>query len=72
MRGINTNGVYDAVGLIQSIIVDLGSNLEVRGVENMKIVFDSINKLDALKRVLEKQKEGEPDVSITDGQGQNV
>lgn len=72
MRGINTNGVYDAVGLIQSIIVDLGSNLEVRGVENMKIVFDSINKLDALKRVLEKQKEGETDVSITDGQGQNV
>lgn len=72
MRGINTNGVYDAVGLIQSIVVDLGGNLEVRGVENMKIVFDSINKLDALKRVLEKQKEGETDVSITDGQGQNV
>jgi hypothetical protein len=49
MKGINTNGIYDTVGLINSIIVDL-NNLEVKGVVNMKIIFDTIGKLDALRK----------------------
>lgn len=56
MKGINTNGIYDSVGLVESIIVDL-NNLEVKGVANMKIIFDSIGKLDALKKNLERENE---------------
>lgn len=64
MLGINTNsGVYDAVGLIESIVLDL-NRIEVRGVENMKIIFESIGKLDALKKVVCCQKEGEADGNI--------
>lgn len=54
MEGINTNGVYDTIGLINSIIVDM-NNLEVKGVVNMKIVFDTIGKLDALRKNLSKE-----------------
>lgn len=49
MEGINTNGIYDTVGLINSIIVDM-NQLEVKGVSNMKIIFDTIGKLDALRK----------------------
>ena len=58
MKGINTNGIYDSVGLVESIIVDL-NNLEVKGVANMKIIFDSIGKLDALKKNLMRETETE-------------
>ena len=71
MQGINTNGLYDTVGLIKSIIIDL-DKLEVKGVANMKIIFDSIGKLNALLQNIEKRKEGEGNVSLTDGQRENI
>ena len=59
MEGINVNGVYDTFGLIKSIIVDL-DRLEVKGVANMKIIFDSIGKLGALQeRLMKEQEESE-------------
>lgn len=55
MEGINANGIFDTFGLIKSIIVDL-DRLEVKGVANMKIIFDSIGKLSALQEGLEKER----------------
>lgn len=71
MQGINTNGTYDTVGLIESIIVDL-DKLEVKGVQNMKIIFDSIGKLNILIQSIKEKKEGEGHVSLEDGQGKNI
>jgi len=52
------NGLYNRYGLIDSIIVDL-DRLEVRGVSNMKIIFDSIAKLNALKEGLRKEEDSD-------------
>ena len=68
MQGINTNGIYDAVGLIESIIVDL-DHLEVKGVVNMKIIFNTIAKLDALKKNLPGEKEVELNGNAENRQG---
>ena len=53
--------MYTDTELIESIIISL-DKLEVKGVANMAIVIDSIQKLGALKNGLEakKKKEGEP------------
>jgi hypothetical protein len=61
MEGINTNGIYDTVGLINSIIVDL-NDLEVKGVVNMKIIFNTMGKLDVLRKSFE----------ATDGRQENA
>ena len=70
MEGINTNGVYDTVGLINSIIVDL-DKLEVKGVVNMKIIFDSITKLNLLSENIQKERDASNDCA-ENGQGKNV
>lgn len=71
MIGINCNGIFDDVGMIESVIVLL-NDIQVKGVENMKIIFDCIARLDALKKSL-KAREGEKDGADTNnGQGQNV
>jgi hypothetical protein len=57
--GINTGGIYDAIGLVESIIIDL-DKIEVKGVTNMRIIFDCIGKLGALKGALQKER-GETD-----------
>lgn len=71
MEGINTNGVYDTVGLINSIIVDL-DKIEVKGVTNMKIVFDSITKLNLLSENIQKILEEKPNGNSENRQGKNV
>lgn len=71
MEGINTNGVYDTVGLINSIIVDL-DKIEVKGVTNMKIVFDSIAKLNLLSENIQKILEEKQNGNSENRQGKNV
>ena len=61
MLGINCNGVFDDVGMIESVIVML-NELEVKGVQNMKIVFECISRLDALKKAVYERREGSGDV----------
>ena len=68
MQGINVCGVYDAIGLIESIMVDL-DHLEVKGVENMKIIFNTIGKLDALRKNLPKEQEVGLNGNAENGQG---
>lgn len=48
--------MYTSTELIDSIILEL-NKLEVKGVANMAIVIDAIQKLDALKNGLSKEKE---------------
>ena len=55
------SGVYDKYGLIDSMIVEL-NGLEVKGVENMRIVMETIQKLAALRQGLsEEDKRREQD-----------
>lgn len=49
------NGLYDKYGLIDSIICGL-NQIEVKGVDNMRIVFDSIGKLSALRNGLKNEE----------------
>ena len=56
---ISNSGLYDDVGMIDSVIVML-DGLEVKGVQNMKIIFDSIARLDAVKKSLINRKEEKP------------
>ena len=55
MLGINCNGVFDDVGMVESVIV-LINELEVKGVQNMKIIFECISRLDALKKSFQDRK----------------
>lgn len=48
--------MYTDTELIDSIVLEL-NQLEVKGVHNMNIVISSIQKLAALKRGLEAEKE---------------
>ena len=48
--------MYTSTELIDSIILEL-NKLEVKGVANMAIVIDAIQKLSALKNGLSKEKE---------------
>lgn len=48
--------MYTDIELIDSIILHL-NRLEVKGVANMNIVITSIQKLDALKKGIEAEKE---------------
>ena len=68
MRGINCNGIFDGIGMIESVIVML-NDLEVKGVRNMKIIFDCINRLDALKQSLNEKQGDAGNVSVENGQG---
>lgn len=52
--------MYTATELIDTIIQEL-NKLEVKGVANMAIVIDSIQKLSALKKGLIKEKEERSD-----------
>jgi hypothetical protein len=59
------------IELVDTAIVELDT-LEVRGVQNMRIVFSIIEKLAALKTMI-LQEGGEIDGNhVADGQGKNV
>ena len=62
MLGINCDGVFDDVGMIESVIVMM-NELEVKGVQNMKIIFECISRLDALKKAIYERREDGGDVS---------
>lgn len=49
------NGLFDKCGLIDSIIIDLDS-LEVKGIANMRIVFETVQKLAALKNGIKEEE----------------
>lgn len=48
--------MYTSTELIDTIILEL-NKLEVKGVDNMAIVIDTIQKLSVLKKGLSKEKE---------------
>lgn len=56
MVGINCNGIFDDVGMVESVIVLL-NQLEVKGVTNMKIIFECVSRLDALKKSFNEREE---------------
>lgn len=68
MLGINCNGTFDDVGMIESVIVMI-NDLEVKGVQNMKIIFECIKRLDAVKKALYERKGDAGDVPVENGQG---
>ena len=55
---INDGGIFDKYGLIQSIIEDL-NRVQVCGYQNMGILINSAQKLQALKEGLKKEDPNE-------------
>ena len=55
---INDDGIFDKYGLIQSIIDDL-NRVQVCGYQNMGILIQSAQKLQALKEGMKKEETGE-------------
>ena len=51
---INNDGIFDKYGLIQSIIDDL-NRVQVSGYQNMGILLNAAQKLQALKEGLKKE-----------------
>ena len=54
---INDGGIFDKYGLIQSIIDDL-NRVQVCGYQNMSILIQSAQKLQALKEGMKKEETG--------------
>ena len=50
------NGFYDKYGLIDSMVVEL-NKVGVKGIGNMKIIIETVQKLGALKEGLKKEEE---------------
>ena len=53
----------DDIGMIDSVIVLL-DQLEIKGVSNMKIIFDCVGRLDIVKKNMIERKEGKQIVEI--------
>lgn len=66
MVGINCNGIFDDVGMVESVIVLL-NQLEVKGVTNMKIIFECVSRLDALKKSFTEREERKTNANPENG-----